>query len=69
MELAVRYGETLLPGVGTVATAAVSLAALMALGALVYGAASFALWRACLRPPGPESAIFGVLQQMRAQRS
>ena len=67
--LAVRYAETLLPGVGTVATAAVSLAALVVIGALAYGIASFALWRASLRPPGGESAIFGMLRQIRLQRS
>lgn len=68
MALAVRYGEALIPVAGTVATAAASLAALVALGALAYVATSFALWRACLRPPGAESAIFGVLRQMRVQR-
>ncbi|HKU87907.1 MAG TPA: oligosaccharide flippase family protein, partial [Casimicrobiaceae bacterium] len=69
MALVVRYGETLLPGAGPVAAAAASLAALVALGALAYVVTSFALWRACLRPPGAESAIFGVLRQMRVQRS
>jgi len=69
MALAVRYGETLLPAAGTVATAAVSLAALVAIGALAYGLASFALWRICLRPPGAESAVFGMLRQIRPQRS
>ena len=69
MALAVRYVETLLPAAGTVATATVSLAALVAIGALAYGLASFALWRACLRPPGAESAVFGMLRQIRLQRS
>ena len=67
-EISGRYGETLLPARGTVATAAVSLAALVAIGALAYGLASFALWRACLRPPGAESAVFGMLRQIRLQR-
>jgi O-antigen/teichoic acid export membrane protein len=69
MALAVRYGEALLPATGTVATAALSLAALVVIGALAYGIASFALWRACLRPPGAESTIFGMLRQIRLQRS
>ena len=69
MALAVRYGETMLPPAGTVATSAASLAALVAIGAIAYGLTSFALWRACLRPPGAESAIFGMLRQIRVQRS
>jgi O-antigen/teichoic acid export membrane protein len=69
MAVAVRYGETLLPAAGTAVTAAVSLAALVMIGALAYGVASFALWRACMRPPGAESTIFGMLRQIRLQRS
>lgn len=68
MGLAVHSADTALPASGSVIVAAVQLAATVALGAAVYLAGSLILWRACLRPPGAESTIFGLLRRARATR-
>lgn len=68
MSLAVYVLQQTLPAPPTLLAAILQLASIATTGALTYASVCTMLWRACLRPQGAESTIFGMLRGVKAAR-